>query len=199
MHTLFSRHVRTVRVIVLLALFSVSSFLTAGTNPYADAVIINGKVITADSDDPEEVSIREAIAIQGGRIMAVGTNEDVQPLMADWTEVIDAKGNSVIPGLIDTHNHIYETTTGFPWVVKSMPELLEIQLRAATVEELSDLVNKAVAARAKQTPEGNWIRLGLRPAGVAVNAFGSEITRESLDRAGPNHPVFVSTLSLIHI
>lgn len=193
MNSVFSRHIDTASAIAALVLLSIASFASAGKNPYADAVIINGKVITADSDDPREVSIREAIAIRGDRIIAVGTNEEIKTRIADWTEVIDAKGNSVIPGLIDTHNHIYETATGFPWVVKSLPELLEIQLRAENGEQLVSLVDKAVAARAKQIPEGNWIRVGLRPAGLAVNAFGSDITRESLDRVGPNHPVFVST------
>lgn len=165
----------------------------AGKSPYAETVILNGKVITADSDDPKRISFKQAIAIQGDRIMAVGTNEEIRKLAADWTEVIDAKGNSVIPGLIDTHNHIYETATGFPWVVKSMPELLEIQLRGESREQLVDLVHKAVAARARQIPAGHWIRVGLRPAGMAVKAFGSDITRASLDSAAPNHPVFVST------
>lgn len=165
----------------------------AAKAPYAETVIINGKVITADSDDPKKVTIAEAIAIYGDRIMAVGSNAEIRKLVADWTEVIDAKGNSVIPGLIDTHNHIYETATGFPWVVKSLPELLEIDLRADSVADLSTLLDKAVAARVKQIPAGTWIRIRLNPAGTAVNAFGKSITRQSLDRNAPNHPVFVST------
>lgn len=165
----------------------------AGPSPYAETIIVNGKVITADSDDPENISFEEAVAIRGDRIMAVGTNEEIRKLSADWTEVVDAKGNSVIPGLIDTHNHIYETSTGFPWVVKSLPELLEIQLRADSKEQLVQTLDAAVVARARQIEKGKWIRVGLRPAGIAVSAFGKEITRASLDRAGPDHPVFVST------
>lgn len=185
------------RIAGAAALFAMSIVFcgtaVAGRAPYATTVILNGEVITADSDNPDEISFEEAIAIRGDRIMAVGSNEEIRELVADWTEVIDAKGNSVIPGLIDTHNHIYETSTGFPWVVRSIPQMLEIHLRAETREELSDLLHKAVAARARQIPEGQWIRVGLNPASVAVKAFGNEITRESLDRAGPNHPAFVST------
>jgi predicted amidohydrolase YtcJ len=161
--------------------------------PYADTVILNGKVITMDADDPEEISMEQAIAIRGSRILAVGSNEEIRKLVADWTEVIDAKGNSVIPGLIDTHNHIYETSTGFPWVIRSMPEMLEISLDAETTQELGQLVEKAVAARARQLEQGQWIRAGLGPASVAVKAFGHEITRTMLDEASPNNPVFVST------
>lgn len=177
----------------IFAISMVSIDAEAGTAPYAETVILNGKVITADSDDPDDVSMAEAIAIQGDRIMAVGSNAEIRKLVADWTEVIDAKGNSVIPGLIDTHNHIYETTTGFPWVVRSMPELLEIDIRADNETAMAELLEKAVAARARQVPRGSWIRLRLNPAGTAVRAFGNTITRESLDRAGPQNPVFVST------
>ncbi len=184
--------VRTVRVALLAGVFAATTVFAAKP-PFAETVILNGKVITADSDDPKAVTIAQAIAIQGDRIMAVGSNAEIRKLVADWTEVIDAKGNSVIPGMIDTHNHIYETTTDFAWVVRSMPELLEIELRADTEQELADLVHKAVAARTRQVPKGHWVRGRLNPAGVAVNAFGESITRASLDRVGPDHPVFVST------
>lgn len=179
-------------VLLLMGIFAATATFAAKP-PFAETVILNGKVITADSDDPENVTIAQAIAIQGDRIMAVGSNADIRKLVADWTEVIDAKGNSVIPGMIDTHNHIYETTTDFAWVVRSIPELLVIELRADTEQELADLVHKAVTARARQVPKGQWVRARLNPAGVAVNTFGELITRASLDSAGPDHPVFVRT------
>ncbi len=181
------------QILILVIGFVLSCGARAGTSPYAETVILNGKVITADSDDPDEVSIKEAIAIQGDRIMAVGSNAKIRKLVADWTEVIDAKGNSVIPGLIDTHNHIYETSTGFPWVIRSMPELLVIRLRGESVKQLAEITGKAVQARSRQIPRGQWVRLRLDPASLAVKAFGTEITRASLDRDAPNHPVFVRT------
>jgi predicted amidohydrolase YtcJ len=176
---------------LITILFTVSGY--AAKSPFAETVILNGKVITADSDDPKEVSIEQAIAVAGDRIMAVGSNSEIRKLVADWTEVIDAKGNSVIPGLIDTHNHIYETSTGFPWVIRSMPEMLEIHLRGETSGELWGLIQKAVPARARQIPAGQWIRIGLNPASIAVKMFGNQITRGSLDDLAANHPVFVST------
>jgi predicted amidohydrolase YtcJ len=178
---------------VLIMAIAFGADAQAGKSPYAETVILNGKVITADSDDPEDISIEQAIAISGDRIMAVGSNDEIRKLVADWTEVIDAKGNSVIPGLIDTHNHIYETSTGFPWVTRAIPQMLEIELRADSKEKLVGILEKAVPARARQVPEGQWIRVRLNPASVAVKTFGNEVTRDSLDRVGPNHPVFVST------
>lgn len=182
-----------VTMIVAMSLVVFSDPAQAAEPPFAETVILNGQVITADSDDPLKVTMAEAVAIRGDRILAVGSNEEIRKLIADWTEVIDAKGQSVIPGLIDTHNHIYETSTGFPWVVNSIPELLEIELRKDSPNELADLVHQAVAARAKQVPKGSWIRLSLDPAGVAVRTFGNLITRASLDKVSPDHPVFAST------
>ncbi len=179
-------------VIYVIAIF-ISCGASAGTSPYAETVILNGKVITADSDDPNEVSFKEAIAIQGDRIMAVGSNAEIRKLVADWTEVIDAKGNSVIPGLIDTHNHIYETSTAFPWVIRSMPELLVIRIRGESTSHMVETMGKAIQARTRQLPRGKWVRLRLDPAGMAVKAFGTQITREVLDSFAPNHPVFVRT------
>ena len=101
------------RLLVLIVASIFSSSLIAASSPYAETVIINGKVITADSNDPSQVTIAQAIAIQGNKILEVGTNAQIQALVADWTEVIDAKGNTITPGYIDTHNHIYESATGF--------------------------------------------------------------------------------------
>ena len=178
---------------IVAAAFTLIGVAHGAKAPYAETVILNGKVITADSDNPEDVSIKQAIAIYGDRIMAVGSNEEIKKLIADWTEVVDAKGNSVIPGLIDTHNHIYETSTGFPWVIRSMPDMMKISMRAESGEQLVANLEKAVAARASQIPTGQWIRVTLNPASIAVKVFGKTITRDSLDKAGPDHPVFVST------
>ncbi len=181
------------RALIFIIAVVLSCGAYAGTSPYAETVILNGKVITADSDDPDEVSFKEAIAIQGDRIMAVGSNAEIRKLVADWTEVIDAKGNSVIPGLIDTHNHIYETSTGFPWVIRSIPELLVIRVRGESISQMVEIMGKAVQARSRQLPRGKWVRIRLDPASLAVKAFGTHITRASLDGYAPNHPVFVRT------
>jgi len=165
----------------------------AGQSPYATTIIINGKVITADSDNPKDVTMAQAVAIQNNKILAVGSNEAIKKLSADWTEVIDAKGNTVTPGLIDTHSHLYDTSLGFPWVVQSMPELLEIHLHGNNVDELTSLTKKAIAARRNQVKKGEWIRVGLAPAEVAVKTFGKTITRAVLDALAPDNPVLVST------
>ena len=171
-----------------------SSSVSAAPAPYAETIIINGKVITADSDDIKAVTIAEAIAIKDDKIMAVGSNADIQKLAADWTEVIDAKGNTVTPGYIDTHNHIYETSTGFPWVVKSIPDLLEISVQGKTPEELTQKILQALEARAKTIPAGKWIRLSVGPPPVSVPMMNTDLLNRSMvDKVAPNHPVLITT------
>ena len=181
----------------LLALTSfyliVSQNIWGATAPYADTVIINGKIFTADSDNPETVSIMEAVAIQGNKIKAVGSNEEINNMIADWTEVIDAKGNSVIPGLIDTHSHIYETASGFPWVLNTIPDFLIIELTAESPEHAKELVSAAITARANQVPQGKWIRIRVNPPAIGMETFGQTLVRDDLDNLVPDHPVFVFT------
>ena len=184
---------RSLTLCLLIAFFFVN-IAEAGTSPYAETIIINGQVITADNDDPEKVTIAEAIAIRGDKILAVGSNAEIKALSADWTEVIDAKGNSVIPGLIDTHNHLYEHTLDFDWVVKSIPEMLEIRIDLTEdPAELVPIIEKAIQARARQIPDGNWIRVSARPPAAVLGAFGDTLTRRRLDELAPNHPSYVRT------
>jgi predicted amidohydrolase YtcJ len=174
--------------------FLITSWVNAGPAPYADTVIINGQVITADNNDPTRVTIAEAVAVKDDKIMAVGSNTEIRALIADWTEVVDAKGNSVTPGYIDTHNHIYETSTGFPWVVRYIPDLLEVRVGGSTPEEMSQNALRAIEARARQIPAGKWIRINMRPPQIAVPIMNTNLLNRSiLDRVGPNHPVYVTT------
>jgi predicted amidohydrolase YtcJ len=193
-----SRILRAVRAPVLrlswlLATLFLSVSVQADVSPFAETIIVNGQVITADNDDPKEVTIAEAIAIRGDRILAVGSNAEIRALAADWTEVIDAKGNSIVPGLIDTHNHLYEHTLDFPWVIRSIPEMLELRVRVEDSDELVATVEQAIQARAKQVPAGNWIRVNARPPDAAVKAFGTTLSRQRLDELAPDHPTYVTT------
>jgi predicted amidohydrolase YtcJ len=166
----------------------------AATSPYAETIIVNGKVITADSDDIDAISFEEAIAIRGHEIIAVGSNAEVRAFEADWTEVIDAGGRTVLPGLIDTHNHLYENTLqAFPWVLEAIPELVQVQITADTPEKMVEYVTSALAARVKQVPAGQWVQVSLNPAGVAVQTFGNGLTLQVLDEVAPVNPVLVRT------
>src|SRR5580692_7474221 len=72
----------------------------------AALVLVNGKIVTAD----EQFSIRQAVAIEGERITAVGEDAAVLARAAPDARVVDLGGRTVIPGLIDNHNHFVRAT-----------------------------------------------------------------------------------------
>ncbi len=183
---------RRVMAAALLAILPGVNALGADS-PFATTLISNGKVITADADEIDEITFAEAIAIRNDEIIAVGSNEDMQSFIADWTEIIDAKGNTVLPGLIDTHNHLYDTTLTFPWVVKSIPEVLQINFAAADEQNLLAQLTAGLSARARQLPDGEWIQARINPPAVAVPMLGTSVTRQFLDEAAPDNPLVVYT------
>ena len=91
-------------------------FLTAGsvTSLHAqqapDMILTNGKIITVD----DFFSIQEAVAISGERIHAVGSNAEIRALAGPATRSVDLGGRTVIPGLIDNHNHVIRATEYWP-------------------------------------------------------------------------------------
>src|SRR5262249_55542116 len=68
----------------------------------ADQLYHGGPVLTADDRNPSA----EAVAVKGGKIVAVGKNGDVLKLKGDATEVIDLNGKALVPGFIDAHGHL---------------------------------------------------------------------------------------------
>jgi len=109
-----------IRLATLLVALAAAAFAQS-----ADTVLINGKIVTVDSQS----SVREAIAIRGGRIQAVGTTADIRKLAGLSTRSIDLQGRTVIPGLIDSHLHAIRAALSFStevnWIgARSLPEAL---------------------------------------------------------------------------
>ena len=67
----------------------------------ADLVLTNGKVVTVDVQRPEA----RAVAVRGGRIVAVGTEKEIKAFIGSSTTVVDLKGALAVPGIIDSHGH----------------------------------------------------------------------------------------------
>ena len=129
-------------VLVLLSFAFVSNLL-AQSKPTADLIITNAKVWTVDKAHPTA----QAVAVLGDRIIAVGSNADVEVLRGRATNVIDAGGKLLLPGFNDAHVHF----------VVSGTRLDQVQLGDATsVQEFT----RRIAERAKITPKGQWIEGG---------------------------------------
>lgn len=141
-----------------------------------DLIVFNARVITVDSANPRA----EAFAIKGGRFLAVGSNTDVRNLIHTGTPTWDAKGASIVPGFIDTHNHaggttlLYEVLVGNPFEV----EMVTID---SIIQKLRD--------RAAQTPPGYWVE-GYFFDDTKVKD-GRHLTIHDLDQVSKDHPVAV--------
>lgn len=71
---------------------------------YADIVMFNGPVLTMDKETPD-FSVRQALAIRDGKIMAVGDTATILKMAGPKTQKVDLAGKAVMPGVVDTHSH----------------------------------------------------------------------------------------------
>src|SRR5262245_64240858 len=78
----------------------------------ADTIYANGVVITVNDAQPSA----EAVAVKGGKILAVGARDDVMRHQDPSTDVVDLKGRTMVPGFVDGHSHIcdYGALWGYP-------------------------------------------------------------------------------------
>ncbi|MBI2509785.1 MAG: amidohydrolase family protein, partial [Betaproteobacteria bacterium] len=178
--------IERVHKLVVLAAVGVVSLAAAGcaqigagpeVTRHADMVLVNGKIVTVD----RSFSVQEAVAIRDGKILATGTTSNIRSLAGDQTKVVDLKGRTVIPGLIDSHIHFFRAS--FTWA-------REVRLdQAHSVQEILGLIEK----RTKQIKPGEWI---LTYGGWHYSQLkeGRAPTRQELDRVAPSNPVLLRIL-----
>jgi hypothetical protein len=155
----------------LVALPLAASHVSARRQSQAvSLLLVNGKVFTADAAG----KMAEAVAVDGERIVAVGTTREIQ-MRYTSTNVIDLKGRLLTPGFNDAHIHF----------LNGGLSLMRVDLNGArTLEE----AKARVAARVRETPAGAWI--GGR--GWDHTLWGGQWpTRQDLDAVAPNHPVIL--------
>ena len=136
----------------------------------ADLILTGANVLSMDPEIPAAT----AVAVRGQHILAVGSDDDVLNLKGPNTEIVDARGHTVTPGFIDAHSH---------------PLLAQEGISAnVNLRRISD-VQAALRAQANKTPPGHWV-LGSMYDDTKFED-GRPLTREDLDDAVPEHPVFV--------
>ncbi|MFP6827524.1 MAG: amidohydrolase family protein [Gammaproteobacteria bacterium] len=143
--------------------------------PPADQVLMNGKILTVDAD----FSVAQAVAIQGDRIVAVGTDESLAAYVGDTTEVLDLEGRTVIPGLIDNHMHVIRAVQR--WNLQARIDGINVRQDALDV----------IAAKAASMEPGDWLMV---QGGWRENQFADQpggFTLEELDAAAPENPLFL--------
>ena len=139
-----------------------------------DTILINGRILTVDSQS----SVREAIAVRGGRIQAVGATAEIRKLAGPSTRSIDLQGRTVIPGLIDSHLHAIRAALSFS------TEVNWIGARSLT-EALSRIRDAA-----KTMSPGSWLIVA---GGWNVDQFQERRrpAQAELIAAAPDNPVYV--------
>ncbi|MEO1066267.1 MAG: amidohydrolase [Pseudomonadota bacterium] len=159
------------------AAFGVSANTALAQAGAADFVLLNGRITTMDPTKPEA----SALAARNGEFIAVGTEQDTSPLIGPFTQVVNANGQRVIPGLIDSHTHAIRGGVNYN---------LEVRWDAAdSLEEALHLLRM----QAELTPEGQFIRVA---GGFSEFQFKEKRlpTVAELDAVAPNHPVLVHHL-----
>jgi predicted amidohydrolase YtcJ len=146
----------------------------------ADLVLDNGRILTLDPRRP----VAAALAVAGGRVAAVGARGDVRRWRDRRTELIDLRGATVVPGLVDAHAHL--DREGLKRIYPSLA-------RCRSIADIQRLVRRLAAER----KPGEWIvtmPVGTppfyqdAPDGLAERRWP---TRADLDAAAPEHPVYV--------
>lgn len=138
----------------------------------ADTIFINGNVYTVNPAQPKA----EAIAVKGERILFVGSTSAAKGYEGKSTRVIDLNGNTVVPGLTDSHYHLIAVGAR------------ELTLNLEGIGNLGDFLAQVKAA-VERTRPGDWV-LG---RGWIETFWKPPVfpTRWDLDKISPNNPVFL--------
>ena len=161
----------------ILAISGMSQAQQANLPPevmaYADMVLHNGQIITADDDE----SVVSAVAIRDGKFLAVGDDDRILSMADSDTRKIDLQGKSVVPGFIDTHLH-----QAFVSQISKLGNSGRVTFRdkQSGLEEVKRLV--------EASPPGDWVTL----RGPRARVF-YDLTRKDIDPLSPNNPVYIIT------
>jgi predicted amidohydrolase YtcJ len=171
---------------------------------YPDLVVHNAKIVTMDDPGFNQNIGRtvQAIAVRDGKVQALGSNAEILALAGPQTRRIDAKGRTIIPGLINTHSHMHDRAIRY-WIRANQDKVEEVQrsfsVTGRDYAELKrgiELVVKEQMARARP---GQWAYIELPNGGNAGTGIGVKflgdraLAREELDQWAPNTPVFLNS------
>lgn len=157
-------------LVVALAVTQVEILPADGPDQAADLVLRGGKILTVD----EKFSIVQAIAVRGDRVLAVGSDAEINKRVGPKTKVVDLAGRTVLPGLYDSHLHPVGAATS------------ELAEQIPHLKSLKD-VFAHIRKKTEELPEGEWIVLRFAfPTRLDEGRFP---TKAELDEAAPKHPV----------
>ena len=166
-----------VKALAVLAALCLTLSAGVASAQSADTVLFNGKILTVDRD----FSVREALAIGHGEVLATGTSVAMKKLAGDHARLIDLGGRTVIPGLTDGHIHGIRAAQTFATEVNWIG-----------VPTLKQALEKIRQAGKNQKP-GSWIVVA---GGWTEEQFAEKRrpTPREVTGAAPDNPVYVQHL-----
>ena len=159
----------------------------------ADIILTNARVYTLDWDEPGPDGAlapdapraekgwhpdAEAVATRDGDIVFVGSARDALQLQGESTRVVDLAGATVVPGLVDSHTHVFDLGA----------KLDAVDLTGVATEEEAVAL---VAERARSVPVGEWIVGAGWDEGAWADRYPDKVL---LSQEVPDHPVFLDSL-----
>jgi predicted amidohydrolase YtcJ len=159
---------------LLIILFMGLLFVHAQEQEQADMAVINGKIFTVSDKNPEA----QAVAVKEGKILAVGSDEEIKKHIGPSTQVLDVGGKLVVPGFIDAHCHL-----NYGGSTLSMLDLRE----AMSIQSIQE----QIAARIKELPAGaTVVGYASYPNKALFKGLGWP-AKEILDEVSPDNPVLI--------
>jgi len=154
----------------------------------ADVIFHNGKILTVDGN----FTIAQAIAIRGNQVAAVGQNAQILAMRGSDTQVIDLRGRTVIPGLVDTHRHIYGAAESYGTnLTPHQRRRYPLDWRAVRTKD--DLLNqiKTYLGRYDFQP-GQWIYFTGNPQNKdQARILFDELNKTDLGSVTPDNPILL--------
>ena len=153
-----------------------SSDVESGIAP-ADLLLLNAYVYTADAGR----SIAEAVAVNDGEIVLVGTNDEVQELRGPESRVLDLQGRMVLPGLHDVHVHIFGIVE---------PDACSLNSQVLSLAEIVSVVQECLAHY--RPAEGEWLTVDMWNFAEG-NQASEDLPhmRAALDAVSTAHPIML--------
>lgn len=149
----------------------------------ADLIFVNGKIFTMDA---QNLTV-QGLAVSGDRIMAIGSNSDVESLSGKNTRKIDLKGRVTLPGFIDTHVHVDCAAVNTKLATSChIPPVEYVEVLGSTGSK--DAILNFVDQSARDKDAGEWI---IGQGRFSLEFEGNSPSKEELDRVAPDHPVMI--------
>lgn len=167
---------------------------------YPDLILYNAKIVSMD-DPGVNTSVGhtfQAMSVSGDHIQFLGSNAQLLSYAGPRTRKLDLKGRLVLPGLIDTHNHLHDVFIG-EWARKNPQEIFTyrkfLTVNGRTFDELTAALNVMIKDAVPQMKPGQWITVDLpgpKKHGIGKDYItGKHLTRAILDKMAPATPVYI--------